>query len=314
MTGKVLVTGVAGDVGQGVALALSRSRYRDAVLGADADAGSIPRALVGRSLPLPLARSDDYLPALTAVIEREGVGCIIPGSEAETSALLEAGWLTGSAPCAIIAPNADAVRICLDKLTTSTFLREHGIAVPWTVPATSAIVPEFPCIRKRRRGRGSRGLQLIAGPDEVPALDAEDHVFQQYLSDDGAEFTCGLYRDGTGGVRTIVLRRRLSGGRTGTAVVERHGAIEVALARVAEALDLRGSVNVQLRLVDDRPMIFEINPRYSSTVAFRDEVGFRDVVWAVDEANGFPIGPYLADNVGRRYRRGDVVPVVAPPS
>jgi carbamoyl-phosphate synthase large subunit len=55
---------------------------------------------------------------------------------------------------------------------------------------------------------------------------------------------------------------------------------------IAQGLDLRGSMNIQLRLTDMGPRVFEINPRFSSTVLMRHRIGFSDVLWALDEAEG----------------------------
>ncbi len=55
---------------------------------------------------------------------------------------------------------------------------------------------------------------------------------------------------------------------------------------IANGLNLRGSMNVQLRLTDQGPRVFEINPRFSSTTAMRHLIGFSDVLWSLDEAEG----------------------------
>ena len=55
---------------------------------------------------------------------------------------------------------------------------------------------------------------------------------------------------------------------------------------IAKGLDLRGSMNIQLRLTDKGPRVFEINPRFSSTVLMRHRLGYTDVLWALDEAEG----------------------------
>ena len=48
-------------------------------------------------------------------------------------------------------------------------------------------------------------------------------------------------------------------------------------------MNLKGSINVQLRITEEGPMIFEINPRFSSTAFMRHKLGFSDVNWAVKE-------------------------------
>jgi carbamoyl-phosphate synthase large subunit len=55
---------------------------------------------------------------------------------------------------------------------------------------------------------------------------------------------------------------------------------------IAIGLDLRGSMNVQMRLTDQGPRVFEINPRFSSTVLMRHRIGFTDVIWALNEVEG----------------------------
>ena len=55
---------------------------------------------------------------------------------------------------------------------------------------------------------------------------------------------------------------------------------------IAKGLNLQGSMNVQMRLTEKGPRVFEINPRFSSTVLMRHRLGFSDVLWAIDEAEG----------------------------
>ncbi len=45
-------------------------------------------------------------------------------------------------------------------------------------------------------------------------------------------------------------------------------------------------MNVQLRLTDKGPRVFEINPRFSSTVLMRHRLGYCDVLWAMEEVEG----------------------------
>jgi carbamoylphosphate synthase large subunit len=54
-------------------------------------------------------------------------------------------------------------------------------------------------------------------------------------------------------------------------------------SKIAEALDVHGSINVQSKLSAHGPMIFDINPRFSSTVLLRHQIGFHDVVWSIEE-------------------------------
>ena len=67
--------------------------------------------------------------------------------------------------------------------------------------------------------------------------------------------------------------------------------------KIATGLDLRGSMNIQLRLTDKGPRVFEINPRFSSTVLMRHRIGYRDVLWTIEEAEGKSINfPKIAQD------------------
>ena len=59
---------------------------------------------------------------------------------------------------------------------------------------------------------------------------------------------------------------------------------------IANLTDLRGSINLQVRKNDDGEYLpFEINPRLSSTLAFRHHFGFEDLKWWIDSMFGSSI-------------------------
>jgi carbamoyl-phosphate synthase large subunit len=45
---------------------------------------------------------------------------------------------------------------------------------------------------------------------------------------------------------------------------------------IAEALESRGPLNLQLRMVDGKASVFEINPRFSGTTSIRALAGFNE--------------------------------------
>ena len=61
--------------------------------------------------------------------------------------------------------------------------------------------------------------------------------------------------------------------------------------KIAEALNLFGAINIQLRMTPMGPRIFEINPRLSSTVLMRHLAGYTDVLWMLEEAAGRDFQP-----------------------
>ncbi|MBA3466302.1 MAG: ATP-grasp domain-containing protein [Gemmatimonadaceae bacterium] len=280
---KLLITGAEGDIADALCR-IARSSWPDSVVhGSDLSGDSWPRmngfAAVHR---LPHATAPDYLSALTTLHARERFTAIVPVTDAELSTLSSSE--SGDFP--FVKLDSAWLGFSLDKLETPRWLARSGFPALRTTSLSEAAGADLPVIVKPRRGHGSRGLEIVRTPERLAAVQAErtdEAIAQQYVGDPEGEFTCCIFRHRRSGeIRTIALRRQLQGGITGRATVESIPSINALLEAMATAGDLDGSVNVQLRLLDSGPMVFEVNPRFSSTVMMRHLLGFRDFVWAVE--------------------------------
>jgi carbamoyl-phosphate synthase large subunit len=87
----------------------------------------------------------------------------------------------------------------------------------------------------------------------------------------------------------LQLLRQLTEGTTSWAkVVDNKEALKMC-RKIAKEIELQGSMNIQLILTDSGPRIFEINPRFSSTVLMRHKLGFCDLLWSLDEVKGLSV-------------------------
>ncbi|MBR1174234.1 ATP-grasp domain-containing protein [Bradyrhizobium sp. KB893862 SZCCT0404] len=305
-----LITGCAGDI----ALALARIA-RDAgavhrLIGCDIHADHAGPAFFDVCELVPRANDVAYLETLDRIVKTYRVDVIVPMSEAEITVLLAGGHLGAFAGVPVLTANRLAVETGLDKYATFNRLAAHKLGVPWTCIVGEAQPLALPCILKRRRGQGGKDLRLINTDEEVEIATRTrpGDLWQELLLPEDQEYTCGLYRSRTGETRTIVLRRRLQGGLTGAAVVVDSAPFSPLLHGIADALDLNGSINVQLRLTANGPKVFEINPRFSSTVGFRHRLGFHDFIWSLLDSRELAIGAYRAPSPGiRMYRCADEV-------
>tara|TARA_B100000315_G_scaffold259160_1_gene313932 strand:- start:444 stop:863 length:420 start_codon:yes stop_codon:yes gene_type:complete len=84
----------------------------------------------------------------------------------------------------------------------------------------------------------------------------------------------------------IVFKRELgSGGASWHADnLYRHEDLLDYAYRIAEAIDLIGSCNIQVRKSSDGVRLLEINPRFSSLGAARTICGFKDLDWSLNLA------------------------------
>jgi carbamoyl-phosphate synthase large subunit len=122
-----------------------------------------------------------------------------------------------------------------------------------------------PLFIKPRGGRGGVQAFLARTAEEVGffAGYVTDPVVQEFL--DGPEFTLDLMCDFEGGPLSVVPRERAviragvtDRGRT----VNDPALIDLAL-ECAQVFDFFGPVNIQCRIVAGRPVVFEINARFS---------------------------------------------------
>ena len=118
-----------------------------------------------------------------------------------------------------------------------------------------------------------------------------EFILQEYLPDEGQEYTVGVFSDGEN-VNTIIFRRKLKDGYSAFVEYVEDDTISNMAIQIAHNIKLKGYINIQLRKKGGLNYIFEINPRISGTVVFRDMLGFRDVIWWLDLIDGKRVPKY----------------------
>ena len=285
---RILLTAIGGDVSQAVALII-REEFPDWYLvGCDIQERHAGELFVDKYFHAPRADSPDYFSWIESLLLHEKIDICIPLSEAEIIFFSNNG-LSSISGASVVMPNLRAVEVGSDKLLTAQFLKESGCPYPLTVNASDHRGGiSYPCIFKPRRGAGSKCVFVCDNNDEADFFDKKypGGILQELLLPEEKEITCAVYRSSNGNIAVIQLLRKLAGGSTVWANVVDFPEIGSLCRKIAEDLDLRGSINLQLRLTDQGPKIFEINPRFSSTVLIRHYMGFQDVLWSLNEVLG----------------------------
>jgi len=303
--GTVLITGCGGDIGLTLARIVREVGVAERLIGCDIDSDHGGPAFFDACELVPRADEAGYFAAIERIISNYNIDLIIPMSEAEIHQLHCAGRLEEVAGVPVLAANPLAVKIGLDKYATFERFAANGIPVPWTKIVGEDPPVSLPCILKPRRGQGSKGICLVGTPEEVDVLTREraNDLWQELLLPEEAEHTCGVFRSSKGETRIVVLHRQLKTGTTVAARVVDPSPFKNLLHDVADELSLRGAINVQLRVTAAGPRIFEINPRFSSTVGFRHKIGFQDFIWSLQDKCGADIAPYNPPKIGTRIFR-----------
>ena len=291
MKRNVLITAIGGDIAQGIASILRLTFPDWCLTGIDVHTRHAGSIFVDEFHEGPRALDEGYEESLKTIVKRGDIDLVIPTSEAELLFLVSKGYRKiGGAH--LLMPNQLAINIGADKLTTAQFLHSIGLPTPWTFLAEEfEQKKQLPCIFKPRRGAGSKAVYLCESAEEVKFYRQRhaDAIVQELLLDADQEVTCGVFRSGDGSIAVLQLLRTLTGGFTGWAQVIDDPSVLSQCTILANALHLRGSINVQLRITQDGPRIFEINPRFSSTVLMRHQMGFCDLVWSIQDLYGKPL-------------------------
>lgn len=299
---NVLVSGVAGDIGFGIVRILKEWGIFSRLHGIDTHADHPGAFILDECTVAPRASEDRYLTWLSDYISSNQIDVFIPSSEAEI-AVLTAAELDEIAGAKILRNTNFTIQKSLDKSECLSYLASCGIAVPNNGLVGSSAPLNYPVIVKPRSGQGSKGVTFVQNAAELTNCQT-GWVWQDCLLPDDQEYTCPVYASSTTNMRILVIKRKLVGGLTGSGVVVDSPEIESYVRTIAETMQLAGAINVQLRLTARGPLLFEINPRLSSTLVFRDKMGFSDLRWWLADRLGLSSPEYYAPKAGTRFYRG----------
>jgi carbamoyl-phosphate synthase large subunit len=282
---NLLITAIGGDISQSSAL-LVRKYFPDfTIIGCDSKPQKIGKDMVDFFYTLPDARSDEYIKQLNHLIKSLSIDIVIPMNENELDEI--SNNINSLEGHKFIISGPKVIEIGTDKYLTNKQLIKLKIQVPWTLLTEKSLPKNSPCIAKSRKGSGSKNVKIINNKMEAEEFyKKKGFIFQELLKPSNKEITCAVFRDRFSNIKVLLLLRKLKNGFTTWAKVIQDDEILRICKIIAEELNLIGSMNVQLINTSEGPRIFEINPRFSSTVLMRDMINFQDLKWSIDNHLG----------------------------
>jgi carbamoyl-phosphate synthase large subunit len=284
---KFLVTGANGDIGEAVGRILIENFPNAEIDGADC-AGNLPGSFIFKEMiSAPPASETKYEGILNEWIKTYDL--IIPTTEPEIKRIASLFQDNDSSPFLVLPRNM--LNIFFDKYETYHYLDSQNLNPPMTRLLSEVSEEDLPLYLKPKYGAGGKGNQVISNKYDLLSaklLPEEQWVVQEPLTGKDNEYTCAIFKSDEF-IETLQLKRELYGDRTGKAEVVDNVNVKKLLLNLAESLDFVGCLNVQLKLTDIGPKIFEINPRISSTVMMRNKIGFKDCLWWVKSKLKIPL-------------------------
>ena len=290
---RVLITGIGGNIGQGILKSLRATGRPFEITGVDMEPLSAGFFLADHYERVSRSTDPAFRNELAGLVGRHGIGAIYASSPSELEFFgANRHELERELGVTIFVNPLDVIRTGSDKLLTAQFLERHGLPYIPTALGTDAralgkLIRDFgfPLIVKPRRGFSSHNVFLVHSRREVESACklVPDMVVQRYVADPFWEYTSGTVSGGDGKVRAVItLHRRLIQGTTYQTELVQDEAMEREVVRVVEALGATCVCNLQFRMLDGRMYIFEINPRFSGTCGIRYLYGFNDPEMAFD--------------------------------
>ena len=294
---NIAITGLGGGVGQSVVKSLANTDYN--LIGLDGEALGAGLFAVPKAYVIPYANKPNYISSLLNICEKENIHLLFPGLDAELMPLslnVEAFKKIGTT---IVVSSPEVVTISDDKQETYNQLTKAGVKVPHTCPLPdyNFKAQDLPLIVKQKVG-GARSKNVFVIKNVADwtitmqqiGADLNSFIVQEYI--EGDEYTCGTINWNGHCHGVIVMRRILRDGDTHKCFSVKNEVIEQAVRKVVEAIKPFGACNIQLRIKDGAPYIFEINARCSGTTAARTLCGFNEPKMIAD---------YLLQNIPPQY-------------
>jgi carbamoyl-phosphate synthase large subunit len=246
---------------------------------------------------VPLTTDPQYIPIIRSICFKERIHLLVPTIDDELPIFGHHAEAFLAAGVRVAVSGARTGEICNDKYLTAGFLSGKGIAIArtWLPDELRFENLQYPLFLKPRRGRGSVGAHSIADQDELEFYlrHVEDPIVQEYL--DGREFTIDVLADFSGRIISVVPRERLvvRSGVTDQGRTRNDPVLITTGVQVAEALGIRGPSNIQVKYLQGRATVFEVNPRFSGGIPLTIAAGANFPEWLMEMRCGRRVRPCL---------------------
>ena len=306
---NVLVTGAggAGSLGREIMKSLFHAKNNYELFVTNSSALSLALFETKNSFIIPNASSPEYIQKLISICKTNKIDVVIGGSVPEIEVLSNNLSIFSENNIHVISNPGNVIKLCSDKLEIINYLRSKSIRCPKTYNFDIELlnkIDTFPLIIKPRKGSGSRNVFLCHDKEEAIFFGnylkkyGNDPIFQEHIGNYSEEYTIGtLYAD-QGKLSVSVAMKRILEGNLSTNQIStspysgKKFVVSSGISqgyfdsfpelcsygkKIAKTVGADGPINIQCRKDEDGEIVvFEINPRFSGSVASRSLMGHNE--------------------------------------
>jgi carbamoyl-phosphate synthase large subunit len=295
MNAKVLVTAVGGIIAQGIIKSLKLANLSDIglvkykIIAADMSPQAPGLYRCHDGFLLPPAKSPHYIENIVKIARDEDIDAIYVGSDEELLVIGKSKKrIERESRAKVLSSPVEVLTIGRDKWKTYLFLKQNDLPVPRSALPIDAekFTKEFdfPIVVKPREGYGSLFFYLVQCKSEMKQAISNIQkagwhpLLQEFLDGDNMEYTSGVTVDRFGKyiMSSVSIQKTVKNGQTYKAFIDDYREVRRSSEEAAIKLGGIGSVNIQAKLVENKPKIFEINPRFSATCPMRSAAGINE--------------------------------------
>lgn len=300
---RVLITGSGTVTCQSVIKGLRHQDEIDVyIVTIDPNPESAGRYFSDKFYEIPFANDDDFIPKLTEIISKEKIDLLVPIVDYEFEKITAAVDDLKKIGCTTAISSPKTISICNKKEKTFEFFRDIGIDTPYTYNSDELKELDklpYPLFIKPREGRASIGAEIVKDKNTLNRMlkDADEPMIVQE-NIEGKEYTVDVFCNFDSEVLGIVPRQRKET-KVGVSykgeTVDNLKIIEKA-KYIAEKLKIVGHCNMQLFITpDDTYSFFEVNPRYSGTLALTLAAGLNSPLMLCKLILGEMVKPVIGE-------------------
>lgn len=247
-------------------------------------------------IEMPRANDPHLWPKVEKLIVENNIDFVIPSLDETLLGWSERQSFFSARGIEVVISQPRTIEIFSDKWKTYQFFKNHGIPTP-----KSSLEPKFPLI-KPRKGRGSEGINVYENQSERELINMEGCISQTIAK--GREYTVDCLFSSEGQPIYVIPRRRetVSSGKSIDGIVDLQSDIIGYIKMIADQIQFKGPVNIQLFKNAKQIEFIEVNPRVAGGMALGFAASENWVPLCIDICNGKKINPKTVRDGMRMYR------------